>query len=382
MSAILLVAFPPPGHTEPMAALGAQLRSAGHTVTEFAQSGTGRWRLGDPLKPDLVATADGGTLFRHLFLGDIEDMTRDIVDLARSCRADLIVSDVMMAGGGLAAELLDLPWVSLCCSPAPELDAYRRFIPEHAVTAFAAQPTLTALELTSDDERNLLGRTSPWLHLIPSTPRFAGYPHLPEPVALVGPLAPMSGAPLAQASSPETPTVVVTASTASAATLGGAAYLQDRYLTEVAAALGSLDVLGLVTHDRGTRQPQANVRFLGYTPHDELFDRAAAVVTHAGWGAVSRALVRGLPLVLVPIANDQFYIAERCAELGMGIALPPEQASAAELRAAIDSVLSTPGYREAAVDFAMELRAAPPLVTAGSLITSLSTSGASPAWKA
>lgn len=375
MSSILLVPFHPPGHTEPMGALGAGLRAAGHAVTEFAGSGSGRWRIGGPVPPALLAAADGGTLFRHMFLGDIEDMARDIADLARECRADLIVTDVMMAGGGLAAQMLGLPWVSLCCSPAPELDAYRRFIPAHAVSAFAAGPTLAALGLPDDDDRNLLGRTSPWLHLIPTTPRFAGAPRLPEPVSLVGPLAPMPAA--RPRTDGGTPTVVVTASTAAPSTLATAAYRQDRYLAEVTAALGGLDVVGLVTHGGGPAEPPANVRFLGYTPHDDLFDRASAVVTHAGWGTVSRALVRGLPMVLVPIANDQAYIAERCAELGLGIALPPERAGAGGLRAAIHAVLADPRYRDAVTGFATELRSAPPVTVACSLIETLP----SPAWR-
>jgi len=370
VTSILLVPFHPPGHTEPMRALGDRLWLLGHAVTEFAATDGGRWQLGGPIPPALLASADGATLFRHLFLGDIEAMTRDIVDAARACGADLIVTDVMMAGGGLAAELLGLPWASVCCSPAPELDAYRRFIPEHAVAAFASGPTLDALGLPGDDERNLLGRTSPWLHLIPSTPGFAGETSMPGTVALVGPLTPMPATPPRPVDPAGRPTVVVTASTAAPETLAGAAYRQDRYLTEVSAALGGLDVHGLVTHRSDGRDP-ANVDFLGFTPHDELFDRATAVVTHAGWGSVSRALVRGLPLVLVPVANDQHYIADRCAELGFGIALRPEQAKAAELRAAIQAVLTEPGYRAAVTEFAEQLRPRPPLVTAAELIGSL-----------
>ena len=390
MTGVLLVPFHPPGHAGPMAALGAQLRAHGHSVTVFSESATTRWRLDAPVPPSMFAAADSGALFRHLFLGDVADMARDIADLAHSCGAELIVADVMMAGAGLAAELTGLPWASLNCSPLPELDAYRRFMPEHAVSAFAPRSTLEALALPTDDERNLLGRTSGWLHLIPTTPRFAGFPELPAPVALVGPLAPVPPGPVGAPTG--TPTVVVTTSTAPPAALAGAGAgrAQERYLAAAVAALAGLDVLGLVTHDApardaGSGRPDrghcsatpdggrvpANVRFLGRVPHENLFDRAAAVVTHAGWGTVSRALVRGLPLVLVPIATDQPYIARRCAELGLGIALPADPLTAADLRAAVRAVLAEPGYREAAREFAAELRAAAPLPTASSMITSL-----------
>ncbi|MFC7760434.1 glycosyltransferase [Catellatospora bangladeshensis] len=104
-------------------------------------------------------------------------------------------------------------------------------------------------------------------------------------------------------------------------------------------------------------------------PHDELFDRASAVVTHAGWGTVCRALVRGLPLVLVPIFADQPYIATRCAELGLGIALDADTVTATELRDAIRAVVEEPRYRNAAQEVAGELRAMAPLATAADLIT-------------
>lgn len=372
MASVLLVPFPPPGHTEPMAALAAELRAQGHRVTTFHESEHTRWRMSSPL-PRSALAAGGGAMFRHLFIGDVADMARDIVDLAGTCGAALIVSDVMMPGGGLAAELTGLPWVSLSCNPLPELDAYRRFIPAHAVAAFAPKSTLESLGLPTDDDRNLLGRTSPRLHLIPATPGFAGHPDLPDPVALVGPLAPPPAAPAPAATDFAAPgrapsTVVVTASTHPALQLGRHAFVQDRYVRAAVAALGDLDVRGLVTAP-ATGQPPANVQYLGHIAHDEVFDRSAAVVTHGGWGTVSRALVRGLPLVLVPITGDQPYIAERCAALGLGISVPADSVSADDLRAAVRKILDDPAYREAAAGFAAECRTLAPLPTACSMIT-------------
>jgi UDP:flavonoid glycosyltransferase YjiC (YdhE family) len=382
MTSALLIPFPDTGHTEPMAALGARLREDGHEVAVFAESSTTRWHIRQPLPHHMYATADAATLCRHLFLGDVADMARDIVDLAHASRADLIVTDVMMPGGGLAAELAGLPWVSLSCSPVPALDAYRTFIDEPMVTAFDPRSTREALGLPADDDRNLLGRTSDRLHLIPTTPTFAGIPttptfagdsELPAAVALTGPFAPLPGR--APEPRPEPPVVVVAASTHSLSTLGGRAAVQDRYVAAAVEALAGLPLTGLVTRDDPPgRTPPTNVRFLGPVPHDELFDRASAVVTHAGWGTVSRALLRGLPLVLVPISGDQPYIAARCADLGLGLAMPAETVTAAELREAIRAVVEEPRYRKAADELAVELRAMAPLATASSLITSMPAS--------
>jgi len=372
---VLLVPFPPAGHTEPMAALGTRLRGDGHRVTVFAESDTTRWHLHQPVPPQMYATADSATLYRYLFLGDVVAMARDIVDLAGACGAEVVVTDVMMPGGGLAAELAGLPWASLSCCPVPALDAYRAFLPEHAVAAFDPGSTREALGLPADD-RNLLGRTSGRLHLIPTTPAFAGPQDLPAHVALVGPFAPLPPVPLPVPSGP--PVVVVTASTHATAALGGRAFVQDRYVAAAVEALGGLAVTGLVTRDpvsgTGCARPPANVRFLGPVPHEELFDRTTAVVTHAGWGTVSRALVRGLPLVLVPVSGDQPYIAARCAELGLGIALVAETVTPAELRDAVRAVVEEPRYRKATRELAAELRAMAPLATASSMITSMPAS--------
>jgi UDP:flavonoid glycosyltransferase YjiC (YdhE family) len=368
MTRVLLVPYPPAGHTEPMAALGARLRADGHAVTTFVESDTTRWHLNQPMSPRLYATADSATLCRHLFLGDVADQARDIVDGADAARADLIVSDVMMPGGGLAAELTGRPWVSLSCSPVPALEAYRTFVPEHIADAFDPRSTRAALGLPDTDDRNLLGRTSERLHLIPTTPAFAAWPDRPPSVALVGPFAAPSASP-PDADTAAQPVVVVTASTHSLASLGARTYVQDRYVAAAVRALGGLDVEGLVTRE-GTGPAPANVQFLGPVPHEELFDRTTVVVTHGGWGTVSRALVRGRPLVLVPISGDQPYIAERCADLGLGIALTAEP-DATELRDAIRSVIEEPRYRKAAGELAAELRAMAPLATASSMITSL-----------
>jgi UDP:flavonoid glycosyltransferase YjiC (YdhE family) len=351
-----------------MAALAARLRADGHEVTVFAETASTRWGRDRPVPPELYAGADAATLFRRLFLGDIVAMTRDLVDLADACAAELVVTDVMMPGGGLAAELTGLPWISLSCSPIPALDSYRTFLPEHTLAAFDPHSTRAELGLPADDERSLLGRTSGRLHLIPSTPRFADFPELPPEAALVGPFAAIP--PEAPPRGRDRPTVVVGASTHNLDSLGGRTYVQDRYVSTAIRALAGLDVTGLVTHAVAGGVPD-NVRVLGFTAHDELFDTADAVVTHAGWGTVSRALVRGLPLVLVPVSGDQPYIAARCAELGLGLALDAETMTDSDLREAVRAVVTDPGYRDAAAQLAAELRAAAPLATAASMITSL-----------
>jgi UDP:flavonoid glycosyltransferase YjiC (YdhE family) len=79
-----------------------------------------------------------------------------------------------------------------------------------------------------------------------------------------------------------------------------------------------------------------------------LLHRASVVVCAGGHGMVTKALVRGLPLVVVPGPGDQRENAARVARLGAGVHLPPAKLTPQTLRAAVERVLTEPSYAAAA----------------------------------
>jgi len=85
-----------------------------------------------------------------------------------------------------------------------------------------------------------------------------------------------------------------------------------------------------------------------YAPQLQLLKRAAAVVTHAGLNTVLESLAEGVPLVAIPLGNDQPGVAARVAAQGAGIVLSRRKVNVRSLRSAIRSVLDDPRYRTAA----------------------------------
>lgn len=85
-----------------------------------------------------------------------------------------------------------------------------------------------------------------------------------------------------------------------------------------------------------------------FAPQLELLTRAAACVTHAGLNTALECLAHGVPMVALPVANDQPGVAARIAWTGCGIALNPSRLTAGRLRAALRRVLTDPSYRAAA----------------------------------
>jgi UDP:flavonoid glycosyltransferase YjiC (YdhE family) len=79
-----------------------------------------------------------------------------------------------------------------------------------------------------------------------------------------------------------------------------------------------------------------------------LLDLASVVVCAGGHGMVAKALMRGLPLVVVPGPGDQRENAARVARLGAGVHLPARRLAPETLRAAVRHVLDDGTYATAA----------------------------------
>ncbi len=107
---------------------------------------------------------------------------------------------------------------------------------------------------------------------------------------------------------------------------------------------------------------------VGYAPQQALLKRASLVITHGGLNTTLESLREGLPLVVLPITNDQPGVAARLAHLGLGVFIPVKAVTATRLRALIDHVLATPSYRERAATFAAEIRPADGAARAAELI--------------
>jgi UDP:flavonoid glycosyltransferase YjiC (YdhE family) len=82
-----------------------------------------------------------------------------------------------------------------------------------------------------------------------------------------------------------------------------------------------------------------------FAPHQKLIERSQVVVTHAGMNTVLTALGCGVPLVAIPITNEQPGIASRLAKTKAGKMLKLSELSETTLRTAIMEVLSESSYR-------------------------------------
>jgi zeaxanthin glucosyltransferase len=87
---------------------------------------------------------------------------------------------------------------------------------------------------------------------------------------------------------------------------------------------------------------------VNYAPQLELIKRATIVITHAGMNTALESLAEGVPMVCIPIGNDQPGVAARVAARGAGVIVPRHKLNTKRLRTAVCSVLQEDSYRNAA----------------------------------
>lgn len=93
-----------------------------------------------------------------------------------------------------------------------------------------------------------------------------------------------------------------------------------------------------------------------YAPQIELLRGSVLAITHAGLNTVLDALSEGIPLVAIPVTNEQPGIAARVAWCGAGEVACLNRVTADRLRAAIDRVWHGPAYRAAAGELRLAIR--------------------------
>ena len=94
-------------------------------------------------------------------------------------------------------------------------------------------------------------------------------------------------------------------------------------------------------------------------PQPLVLAHCDAFVTHGGFNSVKEALSQAVLLVVLPISADQPYSAERCADLGVGLAIGGDRLRA--IRDAVRQVLEDPAYRARARFFQEEMARLPGL---------------------
>lgn len=379
---VLFTTLPGFGHWHPLILFAAALRAAGHEVA-FATTPAACAAIDAlgfrcfPAGSDETATearvrrermASLGSesptwVLPNLFAGAwAADRLPGLLTICASWQPTLLVRENMEFAGCIAAERLGLPHATV------QVAAWR---PQtHPLIVAPLNRLRDSVGLPPDHDLTMLHR---YLLIVPAPPSYqdAAAP-LPATAHAVRHVAfdrsGLESLPAWVNDLPDRPAVY--------ATMGTVFNQVPGILEAILAGLREEPITLIMTtgrdQDPGTfgRQPP-HVHIERYVPQSLLFPHCDVVVNHGGTGTVRSALSHGLPMVLIPVSADQPDNARRCADLGVGRVIDPEDRSPGAIQDAVRTVLTDPSYHQNAVRLRDESAALPGMDHAVDLLVRL-----------
>jgi len=126
--------------------------------------------------------------------------------------------------------------------------------------------------------------------------------------------------------------------------------------------------LGWGTSIKSLPQFPGNPIVVGYAPQLELLKKAILTITHSGMNTTLHSLSNGVPMVSIPITNEQPGIANRVAWTKTGEVIPLNKLNQDDLKIAIEKVLTESCYRENAVKMQQAIKRAGGVIRAADII--------------
>jgi UDP:flavonoid glycosyltransferase YjiC (YdhE family) len=365
---ILFGSWPAYGHLLPMVPMIRAAQRAGHEVVVssgddmsalIGQLGATAHRSGVTLAESyarmpghavisqMLPAEQSGFAARHLFGAGAADRARDMAELFRTWRPDLVVHDTLELGAPTAAAGHGIPHVTHGFGP---------MVPN---TSHLATAVGSALADAGWPDPVPLIFTAPYLDICPPSLRGSE----PNPWAEVHELRPPAGEILGDASLqldlsdlPHRDAVYVT--------LGTIMNQAPDVFRAVIEGCTRLPVNVVVTTGPGLdpallgRLPPA-VRAAEFLPQAAVMPHCRAAVSHAGAGTMLGALCHGLPQLCLPQGTDQPFNTAALLPTGAALALAPDEITADAVAEALGRLLNEPSFREAANRLRAEIEQMP-----------------------
>lgn len=376
------------GHLNPLTTVGWKLKQRGHQVTllgvPFGKSraeaaGLGFEPIGQSKFPAIETVARyvelgkrtgwAGLRYNYLLVReDVMTILEDTPDAARRAGVEALLIDQVSYEGITVAEHLGLPHIEVCgqllvnrevtvppyysslpYDPSPWGQLRNRI--DYAIGDYIYQPTFSIINEYRRRWKlpihpNPEPAYSPLAQLCPHPPEFE-FPRtkLPPNFYFAGPYAnPASRAPM------DFPFDRLTGKPLIYASMGTLQTRRLEIFEAIARACEGLDAQ-LVISLGGAGNPDSLAELPGSpvvvenAPQLQLLEKASLVITHAGMNTALETLSYGVPMVAIPVTNDQPGVAARVAWTGSGEVVPVNRVTVSRLRSAIAKVLSDDRYR-------------------------------------
>ena len=381
------------GHLNPMCALGSELQRRNHRVTilgiadvkpKIKHSGLNFWLIGESefplgwLEPQYeklgkMSGGKGRQFTIELILKETKMLLKSLPTAIQSAGIEALIIDQVSTAGGTVADKLEIPYITACNALLINQEAG---VPPH-FTHWNYNPAWWAKlrnqlgnwvlnRLTLPIWQEIQQQRQQWqlpleqnretagskLAQICQLPKEFDFPrvNLPPHFHYTGSLQNPSG--IESISFPVSfPWEKLNDKPLIYASLGTFQNKVPEVFQRIAEATTTLDVQLVISLGNPNNKPADynlpdNVIVVSFAPHQKLIDRSSLIITHAGMNTTLGALSSGVPIVAIPITNEQPGIATRIARTGAGEVLPLKDLKTSRLQTVIKQVLTENSYKQ------------------------------------
>ena len=406
------------GHLNTMLPLGKELQRRGHRVTLFgildAQANT----LAAGLEFQAIGESEypAGTMVQLLTqLGKLSGMTalrytinsigktadfflRELPQALKAAGVEALLIDQVSPGAETVADFLGIPFVTICSAVVLNQEetippafttwgysnAWWSILRNRAAYSFLARIAQPIQDVVNEYRRewklplhSLPQDAYSQLAQISQQPAELEFPrqHLPQWFHFTGPYHSSTGRQFADFPFEQL--------TGQPLIYGSMGTVQNRLLGtfyNIAEACVGLDAQ-LVISLGGSATPESLPNLPGsplvveYAPQLELLQTATLTITHCGMNTTLESLTNGVPMVAIPVTNDQPGIASRVAWTGAGEVVPLAKLSVSRLRTAVKRVLTEDAYKKNASRLQAAIRGAGGVSRAADIVEQVISTG-------
>lgn len=386
--------FCPPalGHLNPICALALELQRRGHSVTLFGVPDAlakvenldiatyeigaldyPRGSVDRAYKTLGRLTGRAGLKFSvELFKRETKMLFREAPQAIRAANIEVLIVDQITSSIATVADYLNLPFVTVCNAM---LIHHEPAVPPYSTHWAYSTTPLARLRnrlgnalvdfLTRDLWQEICTQRQRWnlpayqdrdncyspLAQVCQLPKSFDFPRecLPAHFHYIGRFHDSSGTELITFENTDFPFDRLNGKPLIYASLGTLQNQRPEIFKCIAQACSTLEAQLVISLGNPEAQPidlPGDPIVVPFAPHQKLIERSQVVVTHAGMNTVLTALGCGVPLVAIPITNEQPGIASRLARTKAGKTLQLSKLNEITLRTAISEVLSESSYRD------------------------------------
>jgi zeaxanthin glucosyltransferase len=372
------------GHLNTMLPLGQEMQRRGHKVTffgivdaqakvlaaglEFRSIGEAEFPIGSSdILFDELGKLSGLAALKYT-LDWIESSAKiflkDGPDVLKNAQIEALLVDQIAPEGGIVAELLNIPFVTICSAlpfnqepTIPPLFTTWTYNPawwavlRNQIVYQLVNPFTTSIKKLRSSYRKSWklppeNSSDSSLAIVTQQPAEFEYPrqNLPSHFHFTGPYHnKTSRKPV------DFPWDKLTGKPLIYASMGTLQNQLTEVFQAIAAACVDLDAQLVISLGgaslEGLPALPGNPIVVSYAPQLALLERASVAITHAGMNTALECLTYGVPMVAIPITNDQPGVAARIAWIGAGEIVSLNKLTAARLETALKLVLTNESYR-------------------------------------